>query len=51
MINTPRLALGDDQKVQEGKEAFFNLFNQPIYASKHKVKLAILYFRADLRDL
>ncbi len=37
--------------MQDGKEAFFNLFNQPIYANKHKVKLAIVYFRADLRDL
>ena len=51
MIPVPRLALGEDQKVPEGKEAFFNLFSQPIYASKHKLKLAILYFRADIRDL
>lgn len=50
-IPTPKLALGEDQRVQEGKEAFFQLFGQPIYASKHKIKLAILYFRADLRDL
>ena len=50
-INTPRIALGDDQRFQDGKEAFFNLFSQPIYASKHKIKLAILFFRADLREL
>ncbi len=50
-IPTPRIELGSDQKVQDGKEAFFNLFSQPIYQAKHKIKLAILYFRADLRDL
>jgi hypothetical protein len=50
-IPVPRISLGQEEKVQDGKEAFFNLFSQPIYAAKHKVKLAILYFRADLRDM
>jgi hypothetical protein len=50
-IPTPRIELGSGQKVQDGKEAFFNLFSQPIYQAKHKIKLAILYFRADLREL
>lgn len=36
-IPVPKLALGGNNAVDNGKEAFFNLFNKPIYASKHSV--------------
>lgn len=52
MIPPPRLRLGKDYKVENGKESGFSLFGQPIYSSKHSVRLAILYFRnADPREL
>lgn len=50
-IKAPILELGGKNSVQEGKEAFFNLFRDPIYQPKHSIKLAILFWRADLRDM
>ena len=44
IIPMPRLKLGENNSVDEGKEAFFNLFNKPIYSNKHDIKCAILYF-------
>jgi hypothetical protein len=44
IIPMPKLNLGDNYAVEQGKEAFFNLYNKPIYSSKHSVKCAILYF-------
>lgn len=38
----PRLLLGGRNQVDNGKEAFFNLFNKPIYHSKHKIELLIV---------
>jgi hypothetical protein len=44
IIPMPRLALGENQAVEEGKEAFFNLFNKPIFSNKHSVRCAIIAF-------
>ena len=52
MITTPRVTLGKDNCIEEGKEAFFNLYNKPIYANKHKIRCGVISFKsADLRDL
>lgn len=52
VISTPMLELGKDNCVDKGKEAFFNLFNKPIYSSKHNVNCAVIYFRgADINGL
>lgn len=52
IIPMPKLALGDDNSVEQGKEAFFNLYNKPIYAGKHSVKCGIIYFNGvDTRPL
>lgn len=45
-IPTPKLELGNNNAVDQGKEAFFNLFSKPIYASKHSIKCAIIYFQS-----
>jgi hypothetical protein len=44
IIPMPRINLGENYSVEEGKEAFFNLFNKPIYASKHSVRCGVIYF-------
>lgn len=46
IIPAPKLRLGRDERVESGKESFFNLFSQPIYASKHNVKVGIIAFRS-----
>ena len=46
LIPPPRLALGNEEKVEQGKESFFNLFAQPIFASKHSIKAGLVYFRS-----
>ncbi len=45
LIPMPRINLGENRSVEEGKEAFFQLYRDPIFASKHSVKCAIIYFR------
>lgn len=45
VIPVPRLLLGAKNSVEEGKEAFFNLFNKPIYSPKHEVYLGMIFFR------
>jgi hypothetical protein len=46
------MELGKGNCVEKGKEAFFNLFNKPIYASKHNINCAIIYFRgADISGM
>jgi hypothetical protein len=44
IIPMPRINLGENQSIEEGKEAFFNLFNKPIYGSKHNIRCGIIYF-------
>jgi len=44
IIPLPRLSLGDNKSVEEGKQSFFNLFNKPIYASKHSIRCGLIYF-------
>ena len=46
VIPPPKLRLGNEQKVESGKESFFNLFAQPIYANKHSLKVGIIHFRS-----
>jgi hypothetical protein len=36
--------------VDRGKEAFFNLFNKPIFAAKHKIDLGMIYFKGTHLD-
>lgn len=40
----PRITLGEDNAIEKGKEAFFNLFNKPIFSSKHSIRCGIVYF-------
>ena len=51
MIPVPRISLGGSHCIDQGKEAFFQLYSKPIYASKHSIRCALIYFRADIRDL
>jgi hypothetical protein len=44
IIPMPRITLGENNAIEEGKEAFFNLYNKPIYASKHSIRCGIIYF-------
>ena len=46
LIPPPRLALGNEEKVEQGKESFFNLFAQPIFSNKHSIKVGLVYFRS-----
>lgn len=44
--------MGKNQKIESGKESFFNLFAQPIFASKHSLRVGIIYFRSsDVNEL
>ena len=45
LIPMPRINLGENRSVEEGKEAFFQLYRDPIFASKHSIKCGIIYFR------
>jgi hypothetical protein len=45
IIGTPTLELGKKNTVDRGKEAFFNLFNKPIFAAKHKIDMGIIFFK------
>ena len=45
LIPPPRLALGNDERVEQGRQSFFNLFAQPIFANKHSIRLGLVYFR------
>lgn len=52
IIPNPRITLGEHNSIEEGKEGFFNLFNKPIFASKHSIKCGIIYFNGvDTRGL
>lgn len=44
IIPMPQLALGDNQAIPEGKQAFFNLFDKPIFSSKHNIKCGLIAF-------
>jgi hypothetical protein len=44
-IPLPKLQLGDRNSVEEGKQANFRLFNQPLYSTKIKMNVACLAFR------
>jgi len=45
VMPAPMLELGKKNSVEKGKEAFFNLFNKPIFASKHDIACALIYFK------
>lgn len=52
IIPAPFLELGKNNSIDKGKEAFFNLFNKPIFASKHSINLGIIYAKStDIRSL
>jgi hypothetical protein len=52
LIPTPRINLGDNNSVEQGKESFFQLHSTPIYASKHPIKCGVIYFaNQDTRQL
>lgn len=42
-IGNPTLELGEKKTVEKGKEAFFNLFANPIFQAKHGVFLVIIH--------
>lgn len=42
-IPVPTLELGKKKSVEKGKEAFFNLFAQPIFQAKHNIPCTIIY--------
>jgi hypothetical protein len=44
VIAAPSIALGGNKFVDNGKQAFFNLYSQPVYSNRNSVKLAIIYF-------
>jgi hypothetical protein len=44
-INSPSLALGKNKFVDRGREAFFNLFSNPLFSSKHELSCIILHPR------
>lgn len=44
LIPCPRLKLGSDKSIQNGKEANFQLFGEPIFDSKHSVKVGIFTY-------
>ena len=44
IIAAPCIALGDNKCVDNGKQAFFNLYSQPIYSNKYSVRLGVIYF-------
>lgn len=51
-IENPTLELGNKQVVQKGKEAFFNLFDKPIFQAKHNICVVILHTKyADVGGL
>jgi hypothetical protein len=45
VISNPTLELGKKKTVDKGKEAFFNLFDRPIFHAKHPVDMGIIYFK------
>ena len=48
----PKLQLGKNKSIQQGKEANFQLFAEPIFQSKHGVTCGIVCFRGvDLKQL
>jgi len=44
-LNNPSLDLGRHKTVAKGREANFQLYGEPIYDPKHKVKIIMLYDR------
>jgi hypothetical protein len=51
-IPVPQLQLGGMNSVEQGKESYFNLFNKPIYSSKHDIECGIVFFKGtDIRQL
>lgn len=44
IIPMPQLSLGDNNSVPEGKQAFFNLFDKPIFSGKHSIRCGIIAF-------
>lgn len=42
-IPKPALELGSNKFVERGKEAFFNLFAQPVYSGKHPINCVIVH--------
>ena len=44
IIPKPMIELGSESSIQKGKESNFQLYNMPIFNSKHSVRLAVIYF-------
>jgi aubergine len=52
IIPAPTLELGGKDRIDPGKESCFNLFNKPIFASKHPINLGVLFQRGtDIRQV
>ena len=51
-IGSPLLELGNGHHVEKGKEARFNLFNQPLFSGKHDINVHILHTKnADVKSM
>lgn len=52
LIPSPKLQLGNNKSVENGKQANFQLFRDPIYESKHSIKCGIFTTQnSDVRGL
>lgn len=52
IIDPPIIHLGKGNRVEKGKESGFNLFSQPIFDSKERLKVGIIYYeRAEISEL
>lgn len=43
-LNPPKILLGDNKEIEQGRESNFALRSFPIYKSNVKINLAILHF-------
>ena len=40
----PKIDLGQHNRIEEGKESFFQLWGKPIFSSKHSIRCGVIYF-------
>ena len=51
-IPNPKLELGKNKFVEQGKESNFQLFGQPVFSGKHPLRVAIIHSKnADLTPM
>lgn len=51
-LPAPTIYLGKENRVDRGKESSFNLFSQPIFDPKFKLRVGLIYFdRAEISEL